>query len=240
MTALKFKGKPMSGDQLAIEKAAEAIRATAVDPDTVCCFEGVMCATPPCACAKQLATAALTALERDAGMRAFSASDAACYLWPEDTDEHKALRMAYIRGAASTALQHPLTPIEQSATFKLLKAVENSREVPIDPNICREAIAENIQLREAIDAPTAFIADKPTALKSNGLVDELLSELRKALCPGGGYIGQPENQEPTVQACLDAGVCGCEHGAAVERAEAIIADKRGERTRPLPSVPFKL
>lgn len=37
----------------------------------------------------------------DADMRAFSASDAACYKWPEDTAEHKALRAAYIDGAAS-------------------------------------------------------------------------------------------------------------------------------------------
>lgn len=35
-----------------------------------------------------------------ATMRAFSASDAACYLWPDGTDEHKTLRAAYIRGAA--------------------------------------------------------------------------------------------------------------------------------------------
>ena len=38
--------------------------------------------------------------EDEAAMRAFGASDAACVLWPDDTDEHKALRAAYIRGAA--------------------------------------------------------------------------------------------------------------------------------------------
>lgn len=35
-----------------------------------------------------------------ADMRAFGASDAACYKWPDDTPEHKALRAAYIEGAA--------------------------------------------------------------------------------------------------------------------------------------------
>lgn len=38
------------------------------------------------------------------------------------------------------------------AAMKLLKAVEGSRETPIDPNICRSAIAENIRLREALAA----------------------------------------------------------------------------------------
>jgi hypothetical protein len=38
-----------------------------------------------------------------ADMQAFSASEACCYLWPEDTDEHKALRAAYIKGAASVS-----------------------------------------------------------------------------------------------------------------------------------------
>ncbi len=33
-------------------------------------------------------------------MRAFGASDAACYKWPDDTVEHKALRAAYCAGAA--------------------------------------------------------------------------------------------------------------------------------------------
>lgn len=35
-----------------------------------------------------------------ADMRAFGASEAACYKWPDDTPEHKALRAAYIEGAA--------------------------------------------------------------------------------------------------------------------------------------------
>jgi hypothetical protein len=48
--------------------------------------------------------AALAAREPDAGdWAAFGASDAACYKWPEDTSEHKALRAAYIEGAAAQA-----------------------------------------------------------------------------------------------------------------------------------------
>ena len=33
-------------------------------------------------------------------LRAFSASDKACYLWPDDTEEHKTARAAYCQGAA--------------------------------------------------------------------------------------------------------------------------------------------
>lgn len=47
---------------------------------------------------------------------------------------------------------------------------------------------------------------------------DLLACLRKAHCPGGGYTGQPANEEPTVDACLKAGVCGCYFGAAVTKA----------------------
>ena len=48
--------------------------------------------------------AALAVRESDAGeWAAFGASDAACHKWPDDTPEHKALRAAYIEGAAEQA-----------------------------------------------------------------------------------------------------------------------------------------
>lgn len=48
--------------------------------------------------------AALAVREPNAGdWAAFGASDAACYKWPDDTAEHKALRAAYIEGAAEQA-----------------------------------------------------------------------------------------------------------------------------------------
>jgi hypothetical protein len=40
-----------------------------------------------------------------ADMAAFGASDEACYRWPEDTPEHKALRAAFIAGAAAEAMR---------------------------------------------------------------------------------------------------------------------------------------
>lgn len=48
---------------------------------------------------------------------------------------------------------------------------------------------------------------------------DLLAELRNSPCPGGGYTGQPSYELPTVQACLNAGVCGCSAGDAVRKAE---------------------
>ncbi len=57
-------------------------------------------------CKKVLARSMLVGLQTgmdrpsNADMRAFGASDAACYKWPEDTSEHKALRAAYMEGAA--------------------------------------------------------------------------------------------------------------------------------------------
>lgn len=48
--------------------------------------------------------AALAVREPDAGdWAAFGASDAACHKWSDDTPEHKALRAAYIEGAAEQA-----------------------------------------------------------------------------------------------------------------------------------------
>lgn len=43
----------------------------------------------------------------DADMRAFSASDAACYKWPDDTPEHRAARAAYCEGAADYGTPAP-------------------------------------------------------------------------------------------------------------------------------------
>ena len=54
-----------------------------------------------------------------ADMRAFGASDAACVYWPEDTQEHRACRAAYIRGAADCS------PEAQSAQLEAMrKALE--------------------------------------------------------------------------------------------------------------------
>ena len=39
----------------------------------------------------------------EADMRAFGASDAACYKWPGDTAQDRALRAAYIEGAADSS-----------------------------------------------------------------------------------------------------------------------------------------
>lgn len=48
----------------------------------------------------------------------------------------------------------------------------------------------------------------------------LLAALKTAPCPGGGWTGQPkEIAHATVSDCLAHGVCGCDMGAAVLKAE---------------------
>ena len=46
-------------------------------------------------------------------------------------------------------------------------------------------------------------------------IERLRAEIKTARCPGGGYNGQPADEEPTVENCLKAGVCGCSFGAAL-------------------------
>ena len=40
-------------------------------------------------------------------------------------------------------------------------------------------------------------------------IERLRAALREAMCPGGGYTGQPKDEEPTVGNCVKAGVCWC-------------------------------
>ena len=44
-----------------VRAAAEAVRKTARERDTLCCFDSSVCQTSPCPCAEQLARAALSA-----------------------------------------------------------------------------------------------------------------------------------------------------------------------------------
>jgi hypothetical protein len=39
--------------------------------------------------------------------------------------------------------------------------------------------------------------------------------LKSARCPGGGWTGMPEGTDPTVDACMKAGACGCDLGDAL-------------------------
>lgn len=41
-------------------------------------------------------------LDYEATMRALSASEIACYKWPDDTPEHRALRAAYVEAAITS------------------------------------------------------------------------------------------------------------------------------------------
>lgn len=52
-----------------------------------------------------------------------------------------------------------------------------------------------------------------TMLEAAAEIDHLHALLRDARCPGGGWSGMPDDIDPTVDACLKAGVCGCVFGA---------------------------
>lgn len=63
-------------------------------------FKAVAIATAAIGKHPSVISAERPALSERPEMRAFGASDTACYLWPDDTEEHRNLRAAYIRGAA--------------------------------------------------------------------------------------------------------------------------------------------
>jgi hypothetical protein len=63
-------------------------------------------------------------------------------------------------------------------------------------------------LSPAWDADSRLIAAAPDMLKA----------LRTCLCPAGGWTGMPKDMIVTVQDCVDAGMCGCDCGAAIARA----------------------
>lgn len=80
----------------------------------------------------EIISAALTAVAQtapatDADMRAFGASEAACYYWPDGSDEHKALRAAYCQGAAEC--RGFATPGLAPDTLSRAEAISKLKEV---------------------------------------------------------------------------------------------------------------
>ena len=62
-------------------------------------------------------------------------------------------------------------------------------------------------------------------------VDEirrLRNLLKSARCPGGGWTGMPEGTDPTVDACLKAGACGCDLGDALRPDGQLTRDSNGQ------------
>jgi hypothetical protein len=87
-------------------------------------------------------------------MARLSASEAACYRWPEDTAEHRAMRAAYMDGAASTA-GHAQTPAEPHETTYLRgwnEGIERAAEVA---DAARESAKEHHGIEASIGADIA-------------------------------------------------------------------------------------
>lgn len=103
-------------------------------------------------------------------------------------------------------------------------------------NVCRKSqedqsdaeanalIASEIAFRRCIEAhkklQSAMDADNPPPSASPAAAPDLLEALRNCPCPAGGWTGMPKGMVATVQDCVDAGVCGCDCGAAVAKATA--------------------
>jgi hypothetical protein len=68
----------------------------------------------------------------DETMVRLSASEVACYRWPEDTAEHRALRAAYMDGAASMASAVSAASAEVVQTQDELGALLHAAEAEVE------------------------------------------------------------------------------------------------------------
>lgn len=88
---------PLAAD---INTRASAIRRGEPAPDRCTCPEDWQGMDHTSGCKSRASRRPAEPGPTDADMRAFSASNAACYKWPNDTVDHVAARAAYIQGAA--------------------------------------------------------------------------------------------------------------------------------------------
>jgi hypothetical protein len=77
-----------------------------------------------------------------------SASEAACYRWPEDTAEHRAMRAAFMGGAASMASAVSAANAEVVQTQDELGALLHAAEAEVERLRDERAIDNAIQARQ--------------------------------------------------------------------------------------------
>lgn len=116
-----------------------------------------------------------------ADLRAFGASDAACYLWPDDTEIHKACRAAYCQGAVASFPAHTGQETDQwrelasyvtgnpnASAAEIQKEFEKQRD-NLDDEITEHAVTQGAleralatgqegAMREALKAAREFVA----------------------------------------------------------------------------------
>jgi hypothetical protein len=106
--------------------------------------------------------------ESDGTIR-LSASELACYCWPDDTAEHKALRAAFMDGAASMASAVSAASAEVVQTQDELGALLHAAEAEVERLRDERAIDDAIQARQEpvawlltwTDGETAVWLEKP-------------------------------------------------------------------------------
>lgn len=74
----------------------------------------------------------------------------------------------------------------------------------------------NMTRAQADSGVFAFRVSREHYLWLGNEIARLRAALLTALCPGGGYTGQPKGEYPTTEACLRADACGCDQGAALK------------------------
>jgi hypothetical protein len=87
-------------------------------------------------------------MNHDETMARLSASDVACYRWPDDTMEHQALRAAYMDGAASMASAVSAASAEVVQTQDELGALLHAAEAEVERLRDEHAIDHAIQARQ--------------------------------------------------------------------------------------------
>lgn len=97
-----------------------------------------------------LTAAAQAGKSTESDMRAFGASEAACYHWPEDTAEHKALRAAYCRGAANCGGLREGERVEPSPEpdNNLLHKIRAAQV-----NVGEQMVLDDLRRRGLLDSP---------------------------------------------------------------------------------------
>lgn len=89
------------------------------------------------------------------------------------------------------------------------------RELPVPP-IQKEAADTIDRLNDEVkQLGIADCLHQENQAEQRETIERLRKALTSAPCPSGGYTDQPKDEYANVEACLKAGVCGCDLGAAL-------------------------
>lgn len=139
-------------------------------------------------------------------LRALSASEEACYRWPEDTAEHRAMRAAYVDGA-SRAPQPSMRPDQSPATASFdttarmrealeeaLNYLQTSASIRIQTT-APEVVAHNTKVSEcATRIRVALAAPQPIAQAGYGSLDNPNGAIRSFVNRAVPFHATPDEE----------------------------------------------